>query len=230
MEVDIFSTKKKYGVIYADPPWRYGDRNCNGACEKHYNTMTLQEIKNLPVWGVAEKDCVLFLWTTYPMLREALEVIDAWGFKYKSIAFQWIKLNRSGKGKFFGLGRWTRGNTEPCLLAVKGKPHRKNNSVSQLIEYPLGPHSAKPPITREKIKELMGTDTTCLELFARSTAEGWDCWGNEVGKLDHEEVPEQPQKTDETQISIFDFIQDMGGTAEGDSRGTKTAEGKGPAL
>lgn len=118
------------------------------------------------------------------MLKEALEVMEAWGFKYKSIAFQWIKLNRSGNGKFFGLGRWTRGNTEPCLLAVKGKPSRKSNSVSQLIEYPLGKHSAKPPITRDKIKELMGEDAKCIELFARNDIDGWDCWGNEVGILD----------------------------------------------
>lgn len=184
MEINIFNTNKKYDVIYADPPWRYNDRKCNGACEHHYDTMTLEEIKKLPIKELCEKDCVLFLWTTYPMLKEALEVMEAWGFKYKSIAFQWIKLNRSGNGKFFGLGRWTRGNTEPCLLAVKGKPSRKSNSASQLIEYPLGKHSAKPPITRDKIKELMGEECKCLELFARNNIEGWDCWGNEVGKMD----------------------------------------------
>lgn len=184
MEINIFNTNKKCDVIYADPPWRYNDRKCNGACEHHYDTMTLEEIKKLPIKELCEKDCVLFLWTTYPMLKEALEVMEAWGFKYKSIAFQWIKLNRSGNGKFFGLGRWTRGNTEPCLLAVKGKPSRKSNSVSQLIEYQLGKHSAKPPITRDKIKELMGEECKCLELFARNNIEGWDCWGNEVGKMD----------------------------------------------
>lgn len=181
MVVDIFNTTRKYNVIYADPPWRYSDRKCNGACEFHYNTMTLPEIKALPVKQLCEKDCVLFMWTTYPMLREALEVIEAWGFKYKSIAFQWIKLNRSGKGYFFGLGRWTRGNTEPCLLAVRGNPSRQNNSVSQLIEYPVGEHSAKPPITRDKIKELLGGDSVKgIELFARTVPDGWDCWGNEV--------------------------------------------------
>lgn len=101
MEINIFNTNKKYDVIYADPPWRYNDRKCNGACEHHYDTMTLEEIKKLPIKELCEKDCVLFLWTTYPMLKEALEVMEAWGFKYKSIAFQWIKLNRSGNGKFF---------------------------------------------------------------------------------------------------------------------------------
>lgn len=179
--IDIFNTDKKWDIIYADPPWRYNDRRCNGACENHYDTMRLGEIKNLPIADICEKDCVLFLWATYPMLKEALQVMEAWGFKYKSIAFQWIKLNRSGNGKFFGLGRWTRGNTEPCLLAVKGKPKRQNNSVSQIIECPLGRHSAKPPMARDKIKALMGENTKCLELFARERVEGWDCWGREVG-------------------------------------------------
>lgn len=92
----------------------------------------------------------------YPMLKEALKVIEAWGFKYKRVGFQWVKQNRSGNGYFFGLGRWTRGNTEPCLIAVKGKPHRASNSVSQLIFAPLRAHSQKPDITRDKIRELMG--------------------------------------------------------------------------
>lgn len=180
MIIDIFNTNKKYDVIYADPPWRYNDRRCNGGCENHYTTMKLNEIKMLPVKELAEKDCVLFLWTTYPMLKESLELMEAWGFCYKTIAFQWIKLNKNGKGKFFGLGRWTRGNTEPCLLAVKGKPHRENNSISQIIEEPLRKHSKKPDTTREKIIALMGEDKNCLELFARQEIDGWDCWGNEV--------------------------------------------------
>lgn len=180
MKVDISSTEKKYQIIYADPPWRYKDRKCNGACEHHYSAMPLDEIKLLPVNKLADKDCVLFLWTTYPMMREAMDLITAWGFTYKTIAFQWIKLNKSGNGKFFGLGRWTRGNTEPCLLAVKGKPHRENNSVSQIIEEPITKHSEKPSIVRDKICKLMGNEQNKIELFARQYAEGWDCWGNEI--------------------------------------------------
>ena len=91
----------KYSVIYADPPWRYSDRKCNGNAEDHYPTMKLEDICNLPVKDLAADNCVLFLWATYPMLKEALQVIEAWGFKYKSIGFQWVKLNRSGKGYFF---------------------------------------------------------------------------------------------------------------------------------
>lgn len=179
MIVDIFNTDKKYSVIYADPPWRYQDRRCNGACEHHYNTMKIQDICNLPVQEIAEKDCTLFLWVTYPMLREGLQLIESWGFKYKTIGFQWVKQNRSGNGFFFGLGRWTRGNTECCLIATKGKPKRVNNSVSQLVVEPLRLHSQKPDTVRERIVDLMG-DLPRIELFARQKADGWDCWGNEA--------------------------------------------------
>lgn len=174
---------KRYNVIYADPPWSYQDKRCNGNAADHYPTMRIEDICSLPVQELAADNCVLFLWATYPMLKEALKVIEAWGFKYKSIGFLWVKLNRSGKGYFFGLGRWTRGNTGPCLIAVRGKPHRASNSVSQLIFAPLRQHSQKPDITRDKIRELMG-DQSYIELFARNTTPGWDVWGNEVNKYD----------------------------------------------
>lgn len=181
MTVNILNTDKKYDIIYADPPWSYQDKRCGGACENHYSTMKVSDICNLPVKNIAKKDCVLFLWTTYPMLREALQVIQAWGFTYKTIGFQWIKQNKSGNGYFFGLGRWTRGNTEPCLIATKGKPKRKSASVSQLIIEPISQHSKKPDRTRDLITQLMdGTDLDKIELFARQQAIGWDCWGNEV--------------------------------------------------
>lgn len=180
MFTNIFNTKKKYQIIYADPPWSYNDKKCNGACENHYSTMKIKDICNLPVKDIADDDCVLFLWATYPMLREALDLMEAWGFTYKSIGFQWVKQNRSGKGFFFGLGRWTRGNTECCLIGVKGKPKRESASVGQLIIAPLTRHSAKPPETRDKIVELMGGQLSKIELFAREQIDGWDYWGNEV--------------------------------------------------
>jgi N6-adenosine-specific RNA methylase IME4 len=181
MEINIFDTNKKYNIIYADPPWRYKDRNCNGACEQHYETMKLEDICKLPIRNIAEKDCVLFLWTTYPMIKESLKLIEAWGFTYKSIGFQWIKTYPKSTNKFvFGLGRWTRGNTEPCLIATKGKPKRIDNSVSQLIVAPIGKHSQKPNEAREKIIKLIGGDLPKIELFAREKVDGWDCWGNEV--------------------------------------------------
>lgn len=168
---------KKYNIIYADPPWRYQDK-CRGNAEDHYKTMSLEEIKNLPIEKIASKDCVLFLWATYPMLGEALEVIKAWGFTYKSIAFQWVKLTKNNK-YFFGLGRWTRGNTEPCLLAVRGKPKRIDNSVFQLVLSQIRKHSQKPDRVRYLIVKLMG-DLPRIELFARQKFNGWDIWGNEL--------------------------------------------------
>ena len=179
MKIDIFNTNKKYNIIYADPPWSYKDKKCNGNCESHYNTMNIKDICNLPINNISDKDCVLFLWVTYPMLKEGLQLIEAWGFHYKTIGFQWIKQNKSGNGFFFGLGRWTRGNTECCLIAIKGKPRRINNSISQLVFSPIEQHSKKPDIVREKIVELIG-DLPKIELFARQTAVDWDCWGNEI--------------------------------------------------
>lgn len=179
--VNIFNAEKKYNIIYADPPWQYKDNNCSGAAQKHYNTMKLPEICDLPINNIADKNCVLFLWATYPMLESAFHVIESWGFKYKTIGFQWIKRNSKTGGYFFGLGRYTRGNTEACLLAIKGKPSKFkiSNGISQIIDYPVGKHSSKPPIVRDKIIELFG-DLPRIELFAREQVEGWDCWGNEV--------------------------------------------------
>lgn len=176
--------KKKYNVIYADPPWSYRDKGCRGNAADQYPTMSIKDICSMPVQELSAENCVLFLWATYPMIKEALEVIDAWGFKYKTIGFQWVKLNRSGNGYFLGLGHWTRGNTEPCLIATKGKPRRLSNGVSQLIFAPLRDHSRKPDIIRDKIQELMGYECSYIELFARKTTSGWDAWGNEVNKYD----------------------------------------------
>ena len=149
--------------------------------------MKIEDICNLPIKEITDDNCILFLWATYPMLPEALEVIKAWGFTYKSIAFQWIKLNKKNGKPFYGLGRWTRGNSECCLLATKGKPKRISASVFQLIFSPLGKHSEKPKEARDKIVQLMG-DLPRIELFARppkdklfedKSYEGWDLWGNE---------------------------------------------------
>ena len=103
----------QYSVIYADPPWRYSAKNVQGAAEKHYPTMGIDELCTLPVADLAAPDSVLFLWATFPQLPEALRLIKAWGFTYKSVAFVWLKKNRKSEGWFYGLGFWTRGNAEP---------------------------------------------------------------------------------------------------------------------
>ena len=139
-----------------------------GRCEEIQHYLCRPAVSEL-----SEKDSILFLWTTFPQLREALRVIKAWGFEYKSVAFVWLKLNKSGKGWFYGLGFWTRGNAEICLLATKGHPKRKSNRVHQFIISPLRGHSQKPDEARDKIIELVG-DLPRVELFAREKADGWD--------------------------------------------------------
>ena len=170
---------KKYAVIYADPPWGYRNRGTRAAAEKHYRTMSIGDIKALPVADIASEDCALFLWSTFPMLPEALETIRAWGFRYKTAAFVWAKQNRRSPGWFWGLGNWTRSNAEICLLATKGRPERVSASVHSLICSPVGKHSEKPNEARKRIVELMG-DVPRIELFARERVTGWDAWGDEV--------------------------------------------------
>ena len=128
---------------------------------------------------LADENCILFLWATYPILDKAFEVIKAWGFEYSTVGFTWVKANKNGKGFFFGLGNWTRANAELCLIATKGSIKRKDASISQIIYEPRGKHSEKPAIVRDKIVKLVGA-LPRIELFARQKAEGWEAWGNEI--------------------------------------------------
>ena len=173
--------KKKYEIIYADPPWSYNDALGGNAKmgAMPYDTMTQDEINALPLKEITAKDCILFMWATMPKLQEALDTIRAWGFKYKTCAFCWVKQNPKRGGVFAGLGRWVQGNAELCLLATKGHPHRISKSVRQIVEAPRGRHSEKPAEVRDRIVQLMG-DLPRIELFARQAADGWDCWGNEA--------------------------------------------------
>ena len=141
--------------------------------------MSIDELCALPVAELAANDCVLFLWATFPQLSEALQLIKAWGFRYKTVAFVWLKRNRKSPSWFYGLGYWTRGNAEICLLATKGKPKRNSAGVHQFIISPIEQHSKKPDEARQKILALMG-DLPRVELFARQKTPGWDVWGNEV--------------------------------------------------
>ena len=142
-------------MIYADPPWRYTQKGLQGAAEKHYPTMGIDEICALPVADLAAPDSVLFLWATFPQLPEALRLIKAWGFQYKSVAFVWLKKNRKSESWFYGLGFWTRGNAEVCLLATRGHPKRQAANVHQFIIAPIQEHSRKPDEARDKIVALM---------------------------------------------------------------------------
>ena len=176
--IDIQQTDRKYNIIYADPPWRYWESgNKNQAL--HYTTMTIDEICDLPVKNIADDNCVLFLWVTYPILHEAFRVIESWGFKYSTAAFVWVKKNKQKDSPFVGCGAWTRANSELCLLATKGNIMRLDASISQVVESPIEEHSKKPDIVRDLITRLVG-ELPRVELFCRNPAEGWDVWGNEA--------------------------------------------------
>ena len=172
----------KYQVIYADPPWPYNDKMSGHSfsLDHEYKTMTLDGICALGggVKTVSEKDCALFLWATSPNLPMAFRVIEAWGFKYKTVAFVWSKRTKHGK-EVANLGRWTMGNVEMVLLATKGSPKRVKRNVRQFFTAERKGHSAKPHDVYEKIVQLMG-DVPRLEMFARNEMEGWDVFGDQV--------------------------------------------------
>ena len=179
---------KKYQIIYADPPWNfnqiigiYQDNNRpDRFTSEHYPCMNLADIKALQVSRIADKDCALFLWSTDAHLPEALQVIQSWGFKYKSIAFIWEKLTTKGR-LCANIGAWTMKNTEICLIATKGNmvKYKRRRNIFQLVKALRTGYSAKPMEVRQNIEALFG-NIPRIELFARQKVDGWDCWGNEV--------------------------------------------------
>lgn len=187
-----FQGLKTYSIIYADPPWRYISNPAppDRWVTNHYQTMSLSEIKSLPVGQIANpKECMLFLWATGPCLPEAFEVVRAWGFTYKTVAFVWVKLNKwrpiqkedeLDRLAFMGMGAYTRANCEYVLLGVRGKNlPRQDMGVRQLVFSPRGRHSQKPACIRDRIVQLYG-DVPRVEPFAREQVEGWEAWGDEV--------------------------------------------------
>jgi len=172
---------KKYKAILADPPWSFKNFSKKGESRnvnKHYDVMKLADIKALPVGELADKNSVLFMWATGPLLDKAFDVINAWGFTYKTLAFTWIKQNKKSAGLFMGGGYWTRSNAEICLLATKGKPSRVNADVMQPIISPRREHSRKPDEIHERIERLVSGPY--IELFARTESRTWDTWGNDT--------------------------------------------------
>ena len=174
---------KKYNIIYADPPWQYEREKGEGVAADRYKTMSIEELRNIPVNEIAAKDAVLFLWVTFPKLVEGLSLFEPWGFKYKTCAFNWIKQNPRSDGFLVGLGFWTRSCSEICLLGTRGHPHRVSANVRQLVIAHRMQHSRKPDEVRERIVELCG-ELPRVELFARYTAQGWDSLGNEIDGRD----------------------------------------------
>jgi N6-adenosine-specific RNA methylase IME4 len=149
--------------------------------------MELEALKELPVADLAADDCVLFMWALDSMLPQALELIEAWDFKYKTVGFYWVK------EKFFGMGYWTRANPEQCLLATRGKPKRLSAGVRKLVNSPRREHSRKPDEVRDRITQLVSGPY--VELFARGTAQFWDTEFSDQATLfdqGHVETRRQP--------------------------------------
>jgi N6-adenosine-specific RNA methylase IME4 len=190
-----------YRCIVADPPWHFRARtafkvrNWTSArdAEKHYPVMGADDIAGLPVRDLAAKDAHLFLWATGPCLRQAFDVIEAWGFRYSAIAFTWIKLKRSFDAMqlrtlptlesdlHVGLGLTTRKNAEFVLLGRRGNARREAKNVREVIMSPVREHSRKPDEAFARAERYCAGPY--LELFARTRRPGWDAWGNETGKF-----------------------------------------------
>ncbi len=184
MKIDIRDTDKKYSIIYADPPWAYlwgtGKTGGNFAPEKHYKTMSTDEICQLGEYikKIREKNCALFIWVTMPTLPEVFKVIEAWGFKYKTCAFTWVKTKKDGM-PLSGMGSYTKANAELCLLAMRGHIKAVDKTIPQILLHPRQGHSVKPGEIMQRIEKLFGEQKK-IELFARREVTGWDGWGDQI--------------------------------------------------
>lgn len=195
---------EKYSLIYADPPWSYGNTISNGAADNHYDTMKLIDIKRLPVWEIAAENSVLAMWYTGTHNQEAIELAEAWGFTVRTMkGFTWVKFNKLAENHFnkaiqsgevedfydlldllndqtrMNGGNHTRANTEDVLIATRGAGlERLSAGIKQVVYSPLGKHSEKPWEVRHRLELLYG-DVPRIELFSRCVAPGWDHWGNQ---------------------------------------------------
>lgn len=169
-----------YDIVYADPPWDYDGRTqqngveATGSAVYHYPTMTIHEMKRLKVQDLCKKDCLLFLWSSSPHLPQAIELMEAWGFEYKTIAFVWDKQRVNP-------GYYTMSQCEVCLVGKRGKipENRGLRNVKQFLSEHRTRHSAKPAEIRTRITQMFPTHTK-LELFAREASPGWAVFGNQV--------------------------------------------------
>lgn len=186
---------RKYSILYADPAWRYQDKCTSGkrGVDYKYATMSDSDILDMGelIEPIMEDDSTLWLWATAPRLPFCLDVMNAWGFSYKTVGFNWMKRNKIADTWFMGMGNWSRSNSEFCLLGTRGKPKRVCANVRSTVDAHILGHSAKPPEVRERIVTLMG-NVPRLELFARSCGEGWDATGLEYDGKD-----------------VFDFLREI---------------------
>ncbi len=179
--IKLPTTRGGWQVIYADPSWNYSNKRTRAAAEKHYVTMKLAEMIAMPVQQIAARDCFLFMWATSPMKKVAIQLGEAWGFRYVTEAFKWAKRNKKANTPFFGMGNYTRATGEDVLLFIRGTPKVKDRGVPQFLWSPVMRHSEKPHVIRDRIVRLCG-DVRRVELFSRHEVSGWSRWGNEILK------------------------------------------------
>lgn len=181
---------KKYDIIYVDPPWEYkqsgSKKHSRGMAKQNYQTLSTEEIIDCLPGDIKTDRAVCLMWATFPNIGEALKVMEAWGFIYKTAAFVWVKKNKKSDSNFWGMGAYTRANAEVCLLGIskgtKAMSMVQSHAVHQIVESKIREHSRKPDEVRDKIVELFG-DLPRIEMFARDRTEGWDVWGNEIDKF-----------------------------------------------
>lgn len=177
----LYGARMKYDLIMADPPWHFVTRSPKGVTKKgaagQYRTMSLPEIKALPVLAIAAPDCMLWLWATNPLLPQAFDVMSAWGFTFKT-AGHWVKRTVHGK-LAFGTGYILRCAGEPFLIGTRGKP-KTTRGVRSVVEGPIREHSRKPDEAFAAAEKLM-PDARRIELFSRQDRAGWDTWGDDAG-------------------------------------------------
>ena len=165
----------KYKIIYADPAWKYNDKQNTpklGGAEKHYSTMSIKELCELPIKNMTEKNAVMFLWTTSPLLEDTFKVIKAWGFKYKT-SFIWDKVKHN-------MGHYNSVRHELLLICTKGScTPEKRKLYDSVVSIPRTKHSKKPEYFADLIDELYPSGNR-VELFTRDKKQGWHAWGNEV--------------------------------------------------
>lgn len=198
----FFGVKRKYNIILADPAWKYRTPTWRGGTNNHYGTMEVSEMRKMPVLGLAAEDAVLLMWATWPKMEEAISLIRDWGFTYKTVFMVWIKQNKGNDKLAIGNGCYTRANSEPLLLAVRGlicRYQQRDNFVSVHISR-KEKHSAKPVAIHEKIFERFG-DLPRIELFARTRQRGWDAWGNQCENLEDVDSKETQLKTKQDFLS-----------------------------
>lgn len=183
-----------FGAILADPAWGFrtysGKDSVPTLAADPYPTMTLDEMKALPVADVAAADCLMVMWVISSHIPQAIELAEAWTFTYRSLGPVWFKdrypdqIEMFGDGPIcdIGMGYWFRQQTEIALVFGRGSPSRLNADVRQVFSTPRRQHSRKPDGVHERIERLVAGPY--LELFARQTRSGWAAWGNEVGLFD----------------------------------------------